>query len=393
MRQKVQWYKAAVALASELDTGAAFDVLHNNGAVIETEDRVADTAKLFAEKGKSGQSVLVLSQTNHEVSQLNAAIREQLKATGKLDPSSGIQLDTLKARDLTTAEKQLSGSYANSTILLNRKVGQFAAGTECQFVSEDGQGGVILAIGEKELPVSREELDKLTVCDREQLEVCTGEKLQLKANLRQGKKKLANGSIVEALGVDEKTGDLKVVDQDGKVWQLPRTFKQLQHGYAVTSYASQGQTVDHVLISDSQSRGATSAREFYVSISRGRQSVTLLTSDKESLRDHIQSLGERDLASDLQLRDPSKLPEIISAIEPRRPALGASKVIGVADSARTGAAGAVGAVAGPLAGLVQVFRSLAGRVIERGIGQLARRCRGLGMEICEELDQSAQLFR
>jgi len=54
------------------------------------------------------------------------------------------------------------------------------------------------------------------------------------------------------------------------------------HGYVFTSYASQGQTKDHVLVSQhGDSLGAaTNAEQVYVSVSRGRQSVKIYTDDK-----------------------------------------------------------------------------------------------------------------
>jgi hypothetical protein len=44
--------------------------------------------------------------------------------------------------------------------------------------------------------------------------------------------------------------------EDGRI--LPADYRQFARGYAVTSYGSQGKTVDHVLLSDSAVRAATS---------------------------------------------------------------------------------------------------------------------------------------
>lgn len=74
--------------------------------------------------------------------------------------------------------------------------------------------------------------------------------------------------------------------------------------YALTSYGAQGKTVDHVIICDSQSRAATHQKEFYVSISRARESISIITSDVEGLKGHIAQSGERELATDLILHKP-----------------------------------------------------------------------------------------
>jgi len=88
------------------------------------------------------------------------------------------------------------------------------------------------------------------------------------------------------------------------------------HGYAVTSYASQGKTVDSVILADSGNRIATNAQQWYVSISRGRKRVVVLTPDKIELRANIQHSGERELV----LRDETehRIVEEISISETRR---------------------------------------------------------------------------
>jgi hypothetical protein len=77
-----------------------------------------------------------------------------------------------------------------------------------------------------------------------------------------------------------KQGDL--VDQRG--WIIRASFGHLASG-VVTSVASQGMD-DQVpfLAQSTTSRGAASAEQFYVSVSRGIKSLHLYTDDKEALR-------------------------------------------------------------------------------------------------------------
>ena len=84
---------------------------------------------------------------------------------------------------------------------------------------------------------------------------------------------------------------------DGRT--LPPSYRQFQRGYAVTSYGSQGKTVDHLLFADAAVRAATNAQQWYVTISRARKSVQVFTTDKEELRQAISRSGERELALDL----------------------------------------------------------------------------------------------
>jgi hypothetical protein len=127
------------------------------------------------------------------------------------------------------------------------------------------------------------------------LSLCSGEKLQLKANaVAASGEKLANGEIVTVASITQ-NGSIRL--EDGRT--LPASYRQFQRGYAVTSYGSQGKTVDRVLFADAGVCAATNAQQWYVTISRGRKSVQIFTSDREQLRQSIARSGDRELALDL----------------------------------------------------------------------------------------------
>jgi hypothetical protein len=138
-------------------------------------------------------------------------------------------------------------------------------------------------------------LDHINVCRERALPLSQGDQLQLKANSASiDGRKLANGEVVSVAQI-KLTGAIRLAD--GRV--LPPHYRQFLRGYAVTSYGSQGKTVDHVLFSDSAIRAATNAQQWYVTISRGRKSIQIFTPDKDQLRHAIMRTGERELALDL----------------------------------------------------------------------------------------------
>jgi hypothetical protein len=80
---------------------------------------------------------------------------------------------------------------------------------------------------------------------------------------------------------------------------LDENFRQIVRGYAITSYASQGKSVNYVLFSDSALKGATNNQQWYVTISRGKKGIQIFTTDKPELRENITRSGDRPLASDI----------------------------------------------------------------------------------------------
>jgi voltage-gated potassium channel Kch len=81
--------------------------------------------------------------------------------------------------------------------------------------------------------------------------------------------------------------------EDGRA--LPPNYRRFAHGYAVTAHRSQGKSVDSVIIS-----GDGMQKElFYVAASRGRESVIVVTSDKERLRETVARSTARKSASEI----------------------------------------------------------------------------------------------
>jgi hypothetical protein len=112
----------------------------------------------------------------------------------------------------------------------------------------------------------------------------------LTANRREAGLRVTNGELVTVSGVD---GQGRIQLQDGRV--LPEAYRHFDHGYAVTAHRSQGKSVDAVVISGD----AMKKELFYVAASRGRESVTVVTSDRELLRESVARSGARQSASEL----------------------------------------------------------------------------------------------
>jgi len=145
-------------------------------------------------------------------------------------------------------------------------------------------------------------LNRLTVCQPVEMTLAKGDQLQLKANAQSlDGKELINGELVTVKAVNP-NGRIEL--KDGRV--LPEKYREFVRGYAITSYGSQGKTVEHVLFSDSSVKAATNNQQWLVTISRGTRAVKIFTQDKAQLRESVGRLGDRELAIEFANQDATR---------------------------------------------------------------------------------------
>ena len=292
-RKRIRLYRKAVEAAAAGKLGDSFERLDKMGAIVacgigEQADKLADEYLRLAEQNASA---VVVSQTWGEVHRVNSRVREALKAKGLLGAADSA-VQALERIDLTNAQKRDERFYpTDAVIVFNQKVRDAAPGAKGKLVGIL-KSSVLVEVGGKFVTVSNRLLDRLTVCQPRELSVAKGDRLNLKAN-----RKLASGGRVtngELVTVKTVRADGGVELTDGRV--LDKSFREFLPGYAVTSYGSQGKTVDYVLFSDSTIKPATNAQQWYVTISRGRRGIRIFTPDKQQLRENVTRSGHRPLA-------------------------------------------------------------------------------------------------
>jgi conjugative relaxase-like TrwC/TraI family protein len=292
-RKRIRLYRKAVEAAAAGKLGDSFEGLDKMGAIVacgigEQADKLADEYLRLAEQNAS---VVVVSQTWSEVHRVNSRVREALKGKGLLGAAdAAVQL--LERTDLTNAQKRDERFYPkDAVVVFNQKVREAEPGAKGRLAGVVSVG-VLIEVNGKFVTVSNKVLDRITVCQPREIALSTGDRLHLKAN-----RKLASGGHVtngELVTVKSVYTDGGVELTDGRV--LDKSFREFLPGYAVTSYGSQGKTVDYVLFSDSTVKPATSAQQWYVTISRGRRGIRIFTPDKQQLRENVTRSGHRPLA-------------------------------------------------------------------------------------------------
>lgn len=295
-RRQIRQYRKAVESAAAGKVAESFQRLDKLGAVVacglgDQADKLADEYLRLAEQNASA---VVVSQTWAEVHRVNSRVRDALKAKGLLG-SSDAAIQVLDRLDLTKAQKRDERFYPkDAVVVFNQKIREAEPGAKGKLAGIV-KAGVLVEVDGRFITVSNKMLDRISVCQLRDCAISTGDRLHLKAN-----RKLASGGRVtngELVSVKLVRSDGGIELTDGRV--LDASFREFLPGYAVTSYGSQGKTVDYVLFSDSTIKAATNAQQWYVTISRGRRGIRIFTPDKEQLRENVTRSGHRPLAMEL----------------------------------------------------------------------------------------------
>ena len=292
-RTRIRRYRKAVESAAAGKMGESFERLDKMGAVVacglgDQADRLADEYLRLAEENASA---VVVSQTWAEVHRVNSRVRDALKSKGLIGAADSV-LQALDKLDLTNAQKRDERFYPkDAVVVFNQKIREAEPGAKGKLAGLV-KAGVLVEVNGRFVTVSNKMLDRITVCQLRDVALAEGDRLHLKAN-----RKLASGGRVtngELVTVKSVRSDGGVELSDGRV--LDNSFREFLPGYAVTSYGSQGKTVDYVLFSDSTIKAATNAQQWYVTISRGRRGIRIFTPDKAQLRENVARSGHRPLA-------------------------------------------------------------------------------------------------
>jgi conjugative relaxase-like TrwC/TraI family protein len=298
-RQRESDYLKVVELAANKQPDEAFARLDAMGAIHEPEHIYEDAAKAYLNALDQKHSALLVSPTWDEIDALTTQVRTTLKERGMLGKVEASR-NVLDSLSWTTAQKRNLASYQPGMVLLfHQDSGSFKQHETATVVSASKTSVVLQCEDGSTKQFRPLKGTTFDVCESHQLAVAPGDKLLLQANRSQK----ANGSSVSL--VNGQLVTVKAVDKEGRIAltdgrSIPPDYRRFCHGYAITSHASQGKTVDEViLVASARSLAAVNREQFYVSISRGRERCQIFTDDKELLRDRIGHSHQRTAAVEL----------------------------------------------------------------------------------------------
>jgi conjugative relaxase-like TrwC/TraI family protein len=287
-RQTRKGYRDAI-VELRRDPARGFAKLAAMGAVQEVPFAERAQAVADAYDAAGSASCLVVCATHDEIDRVTAAVRERRNTRGELGP--GANLVRHVSLNWTAAQKaDLRNLRPGQLLGFHRRVRGIAKNDTAEVVRSGPDSAVVRKADGTEHTVTSKHAASFDVLEARTIEVSAGDRLLLTGNRREAGLRLTNGELVTVAGIDT-VGQVHL--DDGRT--LPTNYRSFTHGYAVTAHRSQGKTVDSVIISaDGMQREL-----FYVAASRGRQAVTVITSDQERLRETVAQSAARTSASEL----------------------------------------------------------------------------------------------
>ena len=307
VRQKDPALKKVVEQLARGEVLEAVCGLNRQGRVHEIEDRDERLKEIAREYARQPEGTLVVSPDNQSRMEINQAIHRAMQSTGQVKEDEH-KLRVLVARqEITGADRAWASQYERGDVV------RYAKGSKTLGI-EPGEYARVERVDQKQnlITIERENEERasydprrlhgVTLYRETERSFSEGDRVQFTAPYRE--QHVANRELGTIEKIDT-SGNLGIhMDSGRRVAFNVQENPHLDHGYAVTSHSSQGQTADRVLIHVDTERGEQliNRRLAYVAVSRGRYDAQIYTNDKANLA--------QDLSRDVSHR---------SAIEPNSP--------------------------------------------------------------------------
>jgi conjugative relaxase-like TrwC/TraI family protein len=288
VRQKDPELKQVVEQLARGEVGAAIVQLDEQGRVHEyggREERIDAIAKEYA---KAPENTLVVSPDNRSRAEINERIHAELQERGRVSREEHKVTTLIPRQDLTGAARTWAEKYEVGNVLRysrSSKETGIDKGEYARVIGVDAQANqitVALLDGRRQSYDPRRQ-QGVSVYREEERAFSIGDRIQFTAPANE--LKIANRELgtVERIAED----GMRLRMDDGRSVEIdPVRYPHLDHGYAVTSHSSQGQTAERVLVHVDTELGAKDLlnnRMAYVAVSRGAHDAQLFTNDREKL--------------------------------------------------------------------------------------------------------------
>src|SRR5450631_286808 len=315
VRQKNPELKQVVEQLARGEVREAIQNLDRQGRVHEIkshDERIAAIAKDYA---KSPENTLVISPDNRSRMEINERVHAELQGRGIVSGEEHRIRTLVPRQDLTGADRTWAERYEVGNVLRYSRTSKetgIGKGEYAQVKSidapknrltvglQDGTERTYDPRRQQGVSVFREEMRSLSAGDRIQFTAPANEL------------KVANRELGTVKSIEENVR-LRLKMDGGRIVELdPPKHLHLDHGYAMTSHSSQGQTADRVLIhvdTELCAKDLLNSRMAYVAVGRGRYDAQLYTNS-------VATLGQA-LSRDVSNSPAIQQEPVAQKIEPR----------------------------------------------------------------------------
>lgn len=307
-RQKSKEYRKAVEDISEGNIKSGFEKLDELKAIneLDGDQWTKQLSKDYLKAIKEKKSCLIISPTNEQSQEVTEEIRSSLKNEGLIGKREK-SFTTYRNLYFTEAQKRDENVYQSGQVVqFHQNVKGFKKGAISEVVKTDNKSVQVKDSEGNVYSLDLSKPDRFDLYQKEETKLAKNDLFSITKNGFDSEgSRLNNGSILQVNRL-EKDGTIVAenISGQGKEYRIHKDFGNFKHAYCMTSYGSQGKTVDRVFIAQPASTfPATSQKQFYVSVSRGRESVTIYTDDKKELLEHASRHGDRLSATELASMD------------------------------------------------------------------------------------------
>jgi len=312
VRPKDPELKAAIESIASGDVKSAVQLLKEQGRIHQFTDQESRLQAITTDYLRQPDKTLIVSPDNESRLEINRRIHSGLQVQGAVAKEE-IRVSVLTNRhELTGADRQWAAKYevgdivryTRGSIRFKLKAGEYA------YVSQVNPGENLLTVlrnNGQQITYDPRRLQGVNVYKREERHFAVGDKIQFTAPFK--KLKIANRTLAEVEKIDP-DGQLQLRLDSGKTLRLNlREHAHLDYGYTMTSYTSQGQTVDRVIIhvpaEDRDTKELINQRFGYVALSRARHDAQIYTNDASTLADRLSREVSKTAAIEIEPFRPS----------------------------------------------------------------------------------------
>ena len=294
-RQQREDYRKVVSALSKGDLRTAFRRLDEMGAIVEVPDdseRYRLLAQDFLSLSRKNSVPLVVSPTHAEGALVTTAIREAKREAGNL----GQEHEFTQLHDLRweAPDRRMAENYHQGMVVQfhQNASGGIKRGSVFRVIGR-GDNGAVRIRDEKgrELALPLNEAVHFQVYEERSLSLASGDRIRITRNGDSADgRRLNNGNVfnVQKIGSDGKITLHTGATLDGS------KGLHLAYGYCQTSHSTQSKSVRDVLVAQSEvSFSAGSMQQFYVSLSRGKESLRIYTDNRQELQQAVGNSSQR----------------------------------------------------------------------------------------------------